>query len=160
MTCIHRKTVIKTTRESSAPNETVPPYTRSATTTLDMPAAPTWCFNEHLRIIAHEPRSCEICTSWTMHYVEHIMDKASSVHKAERTCDAAIIGNLHNERDTLLAENIALQEQISTLQEEQPRKLSRRDPSPCVSMHAHSDTPPDEDCNTSHPSLAPPRLLQ
>jgi hypothetical protein len=82
---------------------------------LDIQAAPTWCYNACLCIITHEPRTCEVCTSWALHYLEELLDSAPSLREAECEREAAITSNLCEERESLLADNNALYEQLNTL---------------------------------------------
>jgi hypothetical protein len=63
----------------------------------DMSTAQTWCYNTRLHIITHEPRTCDQCKSWALHYFENILIDAPSLNNAERERDAAIIGGLREE---------------------------------------------------------------
>lgn len=120
MTRIHRRTVHQTSRDCNILPALSPFNNNSATITsvrptTDMPPAPTWCYNARLRIITHEPRTCDTCTSWALHYMEHILTDEISLCDAERERDVAIIGNLREERDSLLLDNAALHDQLSNL---------------------------------------------
>jgi hypothetical protein len=144
----------------------------------------SWCHNPRFHIITHEPRTCETCTYWTVHYLEHIAAGEPSLEEAERACNTAIIGSIIDERDSLLASIVELRNQVHTLnltlqecnkqkdraiaqvtelteqmansQGERPRKLPRRDPSPCTSVHSELTI---GGCETPHPVSAPPQLL-
>jgi hypothetical protein len=81
----------------------------------DAQIAPEWCYNKRLHIITHEPRTCNVCTSWALHYLEEILDGAPSLRDAEHERDTDITDSLWGERESLLADNTALHEQLNTL---------------------------------------------
>jgi hypothetical protein len=146
--------------------------------------APIWCYYHRFRIIAHEPRTCDVCTSWKVHYLEHVADGEQSLRDAELERDTVISGSISEERDSLLTTTTALLEQVNTLhnkldecidqknqaiaqvaeltdqlaaiQDERPRKLPRRDPSPCTSVHSELM---DGEYDGPRPASAPPQLL-
>jgi hypothetical protein len=81
----------------------------------DAQIAPEWCYNKCLHIITHEPCTCDACTSWALHYLEEILDGAPSLRDAEHERDTDITDSLRGERESLLADNTALHEQLNTL---------------------------------------------
>ena len=187
MTRITRRTVTQTmpansARESLSTSNNSSP---AAPITQPTPAASNWCFNERLRIITHEPRTCNTCNSWALHYVEHVLNDVPSLRDAERARDAAFTGTLREERDLLLAENASLVEQLNALksnsgtqdtqghhaslapqaqiteptelQEERPCKMPRHSPSPgpCTPVQGHAALPASEGTPHSHPTMPP-----
>jgi hypothetical protein len=146
-----------------------------------------WCYDECLYIITHELHLCEKCTSWALHYIEHLVRDGPSIRSTECECDAAIIGNLHKHNITLCeqlhtlnamteesntqveqteqalqnayAQIAKLTDQLASIQEDRPCKVPRQLESPCTPISTHTNLPIDGECNTTRPVSVPLLLL-
>ena len=95
---IYRSTVCNNTILTLyAPINHCSPTAKFTYSIMDTSNAPIWCYNERLCIITHESCTCDLCISWALHYIEHILTDTQSLRDAEHDCDTTIIGNLSKE---------------------------------------------------------------
>jgi hypothetical protein len=132
MTRIHRKKLTHTPSDHASgqsgptPSSGGAPVTDNTFIIADKPSAslhPLWHFNDQLCLISHEPNRCEICNSWTLHYVQDSLNNEPSLEGAICDRDQELLeplllerDSLIMERDTLLLENERLRAQLANYQ--------------------------------------------